>query len=286
MNSKTIMTGVFGYPIEQSLSPIMHNQAFRALGLNFSYAAFAVAPDQLQQAVNGIRALGFAGVNVTIPHKVTIIPFLDEIDQEAEEIGAVNTIVNDGGKLIGYNTDGAGYVESLLEEWKVPLSGKRVMILGAGGAAKGVAVSLAKRGVESIFVANRSVDKAESLAKQLSQYTKSGSLSSDHLKAKDFEGIDLIINTTSVGMYPYEDNIPIDPSLLHPGLMVSDLIYNPIETKLLLEAKKIGACTHGGVGMFIHQGALAQQKWTGKQPPISLMMETVLDQLRNKNQAK
>ncbi|MBP1930481.1 shikimate dehydrogenase [Ammoniphilus resinae] len=283
MNSKTIMTGVFGYPIEQSLSPIMHNQAFRALGINFSYAAFAVAPDQLEQAVNGIRALGFAGVNVTIPHKVAIIPFLDEIDQEAEEIGAVNTIVNDGGKLIGFNTDGAGYVQSLLEEWKVPLTGKRVIILGAGGAAKGVAVSLAKRGVASICVVNRSVEKAEALAKQISHFTHSVSLSSDHLKAKDVEQVDLIINTTSVGMYPYEDNIPIDPSFLHPKLVVSDLIYNPLETKLLQEAKKIGARTHGGVGMFIHQGALAQQKWTGKQPPISLMKQTVLDQLQSKS---
>lgn len=282
MDNQTIMTGLFGYPVGQSMSPNMHNAAFQTLSLNYAYAAFPIRPGQLQEAVHGIRALGFRGVNVTIPHKVEIMRYLDEIDDEAREIGAVNTVVNRDGVLVGYNTDGPGFVRSLLEETQVNLSGKRVLILGAGGAARAVAVSLARNGVQHITIANRSRDKAVDLASHVKIHTDVEAIELDQVDARRLEDIDLLINTTSIGMYPELDGLPISSEYLHSGLLVSDLIYNPLETRLLREARQIGASTHNGMGMFIHQGALAFQLWTGCDAPLDVMKRTVLERLCNK----
>ncbi|WP_134700102.1 shikimate dehydrogenase [Ammoniphilus sp. YIM 78166] len=280
MNNQTVMTGLFGNPVAQSMSPAMQNAAFQKLGLNFAYAAFPVANENLQDAVNGIKALGFRGVNVTIPHKVEIMAYLDEIDEEAKDIGAVNTIVNDGGKLIGYNTDGAGYVRSLLQETSFRLEGKRVLVIGAGGAARAVSISLARHGVKQIMIANRSVDKAKMLADRAARYTEAKAIDLDNLDSNTLSNTDLLINTTSVGMYPQVDDLPIPREYLHSGLLVSDLIYNPMKTRILKEAAQAGASTHEGLGMFIHQGALAFKLWTGNEAPIDVMRNVVLEKLR------
>jgi shikimate dehydrogenase len=279
LDSSTKLTGVFGFPVGHSLSPVMHNAAFQQCQLNFAYAAFPISPERLEEAVRGISALSFRGVNVTIPHKVAVMDFLDEIDEEALEIGAVNTIVNANGKLIGYNTDGQGFIQSLLEEVDQPLAGLSVTILGAGGAARAVSVSLARSGVKSIRIANRSLGKAEELARHLSARVIASACTLDALIEQGLADTNLLINTTSVGMYPHVGEMPIPEKILHAGLIVSDLIYNPLKTKLLQTASEIGATVHTGLGMFVHQGALAFQLWTGRQAPIPLMKDIVLHQL-------
>lgn len=282
MDSQTIMTGVIGNPIRQSLSPDMHNAVYKKLGLNYASAAFAVTQENLKQAVEGIRALSFRGVNVTIPHKVAIMEYLDEIDEEALDIGAINTIVNDNGKLIGYNTDGRGFIQSLLEEAQVSVADKRVLVLGAGGAARAVGISLARRGVSHIVLANRSMEKAEDLARHISNHVPCQAMSLGDLDLINMKDIDLVINTTSIGMVPNIHDMPISEKQLHSELIVSDLIYNPIKTKLLLAAETKGAKIHNGVGMFVHQGALALKLWTGHKPPVDLMRSIVLQRLMSK----
>ncbi|MCF6092906.1 shikimate dehydrogenase [Microaerobacter geothermalis] len=278
MDSHTIMTGVLGFPVRHSLSPQMHNKAFQSLQLNFRYGSFSVEPSKLSDAVRGIRGLGFRGVNVTIPHKVAILPYLDEIDQEASLIGAVNTVVNENGRLIGYNTDGRGYVQSLKEETGIEITGKKILILGAGGAARAISVSLALEGAEQLWIANRTPEKGKQLAQSLQSLSKADDISWAEIPSV-IQQVAVVVNTTSVGMFPNIEEIPISPDLLHSNLLVSDLIYNPMETKLLIEAEKRGASIHKGLGMFIYQGALAFQLWTGKEAPISLMRETVLQEL-------
>lgn len=274
LDSQTVLHGVFGDPIKHSKSPIMHNRAFRELGLNAAYVAFHVGPGKLKAAVEGIRALQFRGVNVTIPHKVEVMEYLDEIDEHARVIGAVNTIVNDNGRLKGYNTDGIGYVRSLQEEAGFRVRGKRVLMLGAGGAARGVAYALAREGASAMWIANRTVDKAEQLASTVSGMTRSSGIGYEQIADIRVE-VDLIVHNTSVGMHPNVDEVLIDTSWFHEGLTVSDLVYNPLETRLLREAKARGAQTHGGLGMFIYQGAYAFEYWTGLPAPVAAMRETV-----------
>jgi shikimate dehydrogenase len=278
-DSHTILYGVFGDPIRHSRSPIMLNRAFQACGINAVYAAFHVTPERLGAAVEGIRALGFRGVNVTIPHKVEVMRYLDEIDEGARVAGAVNTVVHEGGRLIGYNTDGIGYVRSLKEEAGVALAGARVLMLGAGGAARGVAYALAREGAASIAIANRTKARAEELAGAIRGFTASAGLGTAEI-GDIIREVDLVVNTTSVGMSPHTGDSPLPAELLHEGLVVSDLIYNPRMTKLLADAQRAGARTHGGLGMFIYQGACAFELWTGGPAPIEAMRETVLESLQ------
>lgn len=279
ITSKTQMVGLFGYPVHHSQSPAMHNAAFASMKLPFAYAAFHVAPEALSEAVGGIRALGLRGVNVTIPHKVAIVPMLDEIDPLAKRIGAVNTVVNEKGRLIGYNTDGTGYVRSLVEETHIDLADQVVVMIGAGGAARAVACTLAEYAVKEIRIVNRSREKAQVLAELLSSRVPTAVI--DPEKAgQAIADASLLINTTSIGMFPQVEEMPVAAEWLHPQLIVSDLIYNPLETKLLKTARGLGAKTHSGVGMFINQGALAFELWTGTAAPTELMRETVLKQLQ------
>ncbi len=277
INSQTVMYGVFGDPVKHSKSPIMLNRAFREAGLNAAYGAYHVAPGQLAEAIAGIRALGFGGVNVTIPHKVEVMRYLDEIDADAQAIGAVNTVVNRDGRLIGYNTDGIGYVRSLKEETGIALGGKRIMLLGAGGAARGVAYALAKEQPQRIWIANRTKTRAAELAEAINLRAPSVGIGLDELDQVD--GLDLIINTTSSGMHPHVDELPVDAQWLErnvgAGMIVSDLIYNPLETRLLAISAAQGALAHGGLGMFINQGAYAFEYWTGMAAPVAAMRETV-----------
>jgi shikimate dehydrogenase len=279
MDANTVLYGVIGDPIRHSKSPVMMNSAFRELGLNGAYGAFHVKPEALEGAVKGMRVFGFRGLNVTIPHKVEVMGYLDEIDEGARVIGAVNTIVNENGVLKGYNTDGIGYVRSLKEETGISLQGARVLVLGAGGAARGVAYALAKEGVSRIMICNRSKDKAVELAETISEFTEASAVGMDELSTY-ISSVDILLNTTSVGMHPSVDETPIDPALLHEKLLVSDLIYNPRITRLLHEAKQRGARIHGGLGMFIYQGAYALEYWTGLTAPAAAMREVVEQSLK------
>ncbi|CAM3440430.1 shikimate dehydrogenase [Marinicrinis lubricantis] len=280
IHSETKLFGVFGDPIKHSKSPIMLNRAFRETGYDGVYTALHVKADKLGDAVAGIRAMNFKGANVTIPHKVEVMQYLDEIDDAARFIGAVNTIVNDNGVWKGYNTDGIGYVRSLKEETGIQLSGKQIVVLGAGGAARGVLYALAQEKPARIVIANRTPSKAAELAEHLQAFAEVEAVQMDELP-HILKQADLLINHTPVGMHPNVEDIPIDPDLLTPSMIVSDLIYNPLKTKLLQEAEKRGCTTHGGLGMFIYQGAYAFEYWTGLPAPIKAMRETVLESLQS-----
>nr|WP_258398955.1 shikimate dehydrogenase [Brevibacillus laterosporus] len=279
LHSKTTMVGLFGRPVGHSLSPVMHNTAFEHNQLPYAYAAFQVDDHQIKEAVEAIRALGMRGVNVTIPHKIAVIPYLDKIDPLAERIGAVNTIVNEDGTLIGYNTDGTGYVRSLLEETGINPTEQVVTLLGAGGAARAVACTLVERGVKEIRIVNRSLERAEMLAMALGSQIPVRVYSFSQAEQAILDST-LLINTTSIGMYPHIHEMPVDKECLRADLIVSDLIYNPLETKLLQHAKAIGATHHSGVGMFINQGGLAYELWTGEAAPTDKMREIVLQHLQ------
>ncbi|MEK3917522.1 shikimate dehydrogenase [Paenibacillus sp. FSL H7-0331] len=276
LDSNTILYGVFGDPIRHSKSPIMLNRAFEESGINAAYAAFHIKPGQLKSAIEGIRALQFRGVNVTIPHKVEVMDYMDEIDEGARIIGAVNTIVNEDGRLIGHNTDGIGYVRSLKEETGIDLRGKHILMLGAGGAARGVGYALAMEGAAHIYIANRTRDKAIELAQSMSSFTTATGLGLDEIG--DIVGkVGLIVNNTSVGMHPNINDVPMDTSLILDSTVVSDLVYNPLVTKFLRESESRGATIHSGLGMFIYQGAYAFEYWTGASAPVAAMRQAVID---------
>lgn len=274
ISSQTKVTGLFGHPVTHSKSPQMHNRAFQHLGLDTVYVAFDVEPDAIGAAVQSLRALGVSGVNVTIPHKVSVIPFLDELSSEAKVIGAVNTIVNRGGRLIGYNTDGIGYLSALQEETGFDAAGRRVLLLGAGGAARAVAAQIALSGAAQVTVAARALDKAEALAGHLAAHAQTSGITMEQA-AKCAHEYDLVVNTTPLGMHPNVDAVPLDTACLREGQLVSDLIYNPRLTRFLREAQERGCAISGGLGMFIHQGAHSFRLWTGQDAPVDVMRETV-----------
>jgi shikimate dehydrogenase len=276
MDSHTVLYGVIGDPVRHSKSPIMLNRAFREKGINGAYAAFHVTPSQLEQAIAGVRGLGFRGLNVTIPHKIEVMAFLDEISEGARAIGAVNTIVNENGRLIGYNTDGIGYVRSLKEEIEPNLAGSTIIVLGAGGAARGILWALAQEKPAAILVANRTESKSVELAASFSPDYRISSIPWSDLR-EACSSADIIINTTSVGMSPNVDALPIDVSWLKPRSIASDLIYNPLKTTFLQQAEQLGCRVHGGLGMFIYQGAYAFEYWTGEPAPVDAMREAVLE---------
>ncbi len=280
IDSNTVLYGVIGDPIRHSKSPIMMNRAFRETGINGVYNAFHVTSDRIQDFAAGVRAMGIRGVNVTIPHKLDIMSVLDEIDAGARAIGAVNTIVNEAGRLIGYNTDGIGYVRSLKEEAESDLAGKRIVVIGAGGAARGIVYALTGEQPSRITIANRSVDRARELAALFQDQSEIEAISNEELQAACGQA-DIIINTTSVGMFPKTDESPIDASWLKPGAVASDLIYNPLKTTFLQQAELRGCRIHGGLGMFIYQGAYAFEYWTGQPAPVAAMRETVLAALQS-----
>lgn len=281
------MVGLLGHPVGHSYSPRMHNVAFQALGLPYVYQAFDVQPQNLAEAVRGMRALGFRGFNVTIPHKVAVMSLLDEQSEEATGIGAVNTVViGEDGKLYGTNTDGLGYLRSLREETGIHLRGAKVVLLGAGGAARAVGYTLLKEGIAALRIANRSRERAEQLAVRLKDAFANGNAKTGAniaIGALDevprwLPDADLLLNTTSVGMYPHVDASPIRPDWLRqlpPEAVVSDLIYNPRKTRLLSEAERYGLRIHGGLGMFLYQGAEAFRLWTGQEAPLAVMRRAV-----------
>ena len=262
------------------MSPAMHNLAFQEMGLDYLYIPLRVALEQLPQAVAGLKALNVAGFNVTIPHKVAIMPLLDGLDPLAEKIGAVNTVVNSNGELRGYNTDAEGFYRVLLEQGFSP-QGKNVVLLGAGGAARAIAFILAEKGA-SLTILNRQqeLDWAENIARfildDLQKEVKVFELGDI---AKALPGVDLLVNATSVGMSPAHDISPVPASLLEKVPAVFDIVYNPLKTKLLKEAAAVGAKTITGIDMLAWQGALSFEKWTGKAAPVDLMRREAVKML-------
>lgn len=283
ITGETKISGIFGYPVSHSISPAIHNAAFKALGLDMVYLPFEVKPSDLKHAVTGIKALGLLGVNITIPHKETVIKFLDHVSEEAAIIGAVNTIVNKDGQLIGYNTDGRGYASSLREETDFNPKDKNIVMLGSGGAARGILAALAEQKPKAIVIANRTVSRAAMLVRFFKprfpwiKFEAAG-LDKNSLE-KHFEDAHLIINATSVGMKQAQAiEVPFDA--LSKNAIVSDIVYNPLKTALLKKAGKLSLATHSGLGMLIHQAALSFNLWTGMDAPIDVMRKAALKLLK------
>ena len=272
IGGKTRICGVMGDPVAHSVSPAMHNAAFRELGLDYAYLPFNVGADGLAGAVEGMRALNMVGMNVTVPHKVAVIPLLDEVDPLAQQIGAVNVIHNKGGRLIGSNTDAEGFLR-LLEGHGIQARGMRVAVLGAGGAARAVCFALASRGAV-ITILNRTTDKAAGCAAETAEHT---GLTFEALEtnpanlARALAKADLLVNATSIGMAPGADKSPVSRELLDRRHTVVDIVYNPIKTMLVRDAEKAGAVTIGGLDMLTWQGALAFEIWTGRAAPFDVM---------------
>ena len=261
-----------GDPVAHSVSPAMHNAAFRELGLDYAYLPFNVGADGLGMAVDGIRALKLVGMNVTIPHKVAVIPLLDEVDPLAQQIGAVNVIHNKGGRLAGSNTDAEGFLR-LLEGHGIDACGLRVAVLGAGGAARAACFALASRGAV-ITILNRTADKAAGCAREMAGHTgrtfEALEMNASNL-ARALAEADLLVNATSIGMAPGVDRSPISRELLGRRHTVVDIVYNPVKTRLVRDAEKAGAVAIGGLDMLAWQGALAFEIWTGRAAPFDIM---------------
>ena len=267
---RTRSYAVMGDPVAHSLSPLMHNAAFAQMGIDGVYVAFHVT--DLAGAVAGIRALNISGCSVTIPHKVAIMDLIDAVEPAARRIGAVNTLVNDAGRLIGMNSDSPGAMAALLE--RTPVTGRHTAVIGAGGAARAVAYGI-KDLDGRLTLVNRSPDKGRRLADELE---------GEFIRLDEFtgEGIDILVNTTSVGMTPAVDQMPVARECLTPGMTVMDIVYNPIDTMLLKTARQAGCQVVDGVAMFVHQGAIQFERWTGQTAPVELMRDTVLDALKPK----
>lgn len=283
-DTKTRLVGVIGWPIEHSLSPAMQNAALREMGLNWVYLAFAVEPGRVGEAVGGVRGLGLVGLNVTIPHKSAVIEHLDEIDDAVEALGVANTIVRrEDGSLMGHNTDGPGFLRSLAEHGHA-VAGRAVTLIGAGGSARSVAWACAREGAASVRVVNRTLERAEEVARLVRDTTgleRVDAVALDSAGAEEaVTAADVIVDCTSVGMYPRHEVDPVVPGgWMRPGQVVADLTYNPIDTVLLKAARSAGAYTVDGAGMLVHQGAISLQHWSGMQPPVETMRRALLDGL-------
>lgn len=282
VSGATKVVGVFGHPISHTLSPLMHNVAYTAMGLPCIYVPWHVLPDQLGSAVEGIRALQLVGVNVTIPHKAAVMPYLDEITPAAKLIGSVNTIENKEGHLIGHNTDAPGFLRSLKEQGQCDPAGRNILFLGAGGSAKPLAAQMLLAGAASVVIANRTLTRGKALSDDLQALNQAGKVEAIPFdtEAEAFcaalSAADILINATSVGMYPHHKVPPLVPAhLLHPQLLVCDIVYTPRQTALLSAAQQAGCRTLAGWSMLAYQGALAIEIWTGQAAPVQLMLDTL-----------
>ncbi|MDK2816198.1 MAG: shikimate dehydrogenase [Moorella sp. (in: firmicutes)] len=287
VKASTGLVALMGCPVEHSLSPLMQNAAFAATGLDLVYLAFAVTPSGLPAALAGLKALGFRGANVTVPHKEAVIKYLDAVEPTAARIGAVNTIVNEGGRLNGYNTDASGFLRSLQEAGFNP-AGMKAVILGAGGAARAVAFALAGAGCTGLTIANRTLERAGHLAAALaglSVLVKACALEEEELRPR-VEEADLVVNATSAGMAPMEGAVPLPAVWLHAGQWVYDLVYNPLETRFLRDARQRGCRAISGLGMLLYQGAAAFTLWTGKPAPVEVMGEALRKAIQDSHAAK
>jgi shikimate dehydrogenase len=258
------VAGVIGDPVRHSLSPVLHNAAFQALELDWAYLAFEVVDGDAAAAVAGARALGIDGLSVTMPHKAAVIPALDGLSKTAERLGAVNTIVRHGARLVGESTDGAGLVDALRRDEGFDPAGRMCLVVGAGGAARACVLALAEAGAAEVVVVNRTAERAEAAAALAGPVGRTGT-------AHEAAGAHLVVNATPLGMGIHAAELPVDPERLGPGQLVVDLVYYPPVTSLLDAARRRGAVAVNGLGMLIHQAAHAFRLWTGQDPPLDAM---------------
>jgi shikimate dehydrogenase len=282
IRGETKVLGIFGYPVKHTFSPLIHNAAFRNKGLDYVYLPFEVKPEYLKEATEAIRALNLLGVSVTVPHKETIVPFLDEVSEEALLSGAVNTVLNRDGFLIGYNTDGEGYIQSLKNDTGFDPKGKIILILGAGGASKGILASLAMRSPVRVIISNRTKSRASRLVKEFQGKFPDVELKSIDLKIDTLKSClqdtHLLINATTMGMEGKETvELPLE-SLPKDGI-VSDIVYKPLDTPMIKQAESLGIKTHKGLGMLLEQAALGFKIWTGVEAPVEVMKEILLKKI-------
>jgi shikimate dehydrogenase len=279
VNKDTMLYGLFGYPLGHSFSPAMQNAAFAHLGLNKAYFLLEVSAEDLGVAVAGMKKLHFGGGNVSIPHKVEIMKYLDEISESAALIGAVNVLKIEDGKVKGFNTDGSGFFRSFETELGVKPEGKVFFINGAGGASRAITMEAVLRGAKKVYICNRTFSKAGSMADEINARVRPCAVAL-HLDAAEIaqamQDVDVFINTTNIGMSPKVDDLSFDVKLLRPEVIVCDAIYNPGMTRLLREASALGCQTMSGVNMLINQGAESFQIWTALEPPINVMGNVVL----------
>ena len=272
----TNVVGLIGHPVEHSFSPPMHNAAFKKLDMDYVYTAFDVNPKDLENAIKGAEALNIKGFNVTIPHKIEVMKYLNEIDEVAKLIGAVNTI--DFKNLKGYNTDGIGAIKAIEEVTSV--KNKNVVVAGAGGASRAISFYLAKYGVDTLTILNRNVEKAQKLSEDVLKSELIDNVLSGQINDMSLDDADILINTTPVGMHP---NVDVDPiaskDQMHEDLVVFDAVYNPNETVLLKEAIKADAKPVYGIKMLLYQGAESFEIWTGKKAPIDVMEDALTNYL-------
>lgn len=271
------LTGVFGYPVDENPTVVMIEAAFRALDLPWRYLNLKVPPESLAMAFQGMRAMGFRGINLTIPHKCEALKYLDQVADDARIMGAVNTVYLDHGRLVGANTDGKGFLRALKDDAQVTPAGKRFMLLGAGGAARAISVELALAGAAQIVIVNRGAARGQELVALLREHT--GVLASyqpwtDGLAIPD--SVDVLVNATSIGLYPQVEEMPsLAYDSIRHGLVVCDVIPNPPRTRFLEAAAARGALTLDGLGMLVCQGAIAFKLWTGSEAPVEVMKQAL-----------
>jgi len=286
LSGKSKTCAVIGDPVEHSMSPAMHNAAFKEIGLDWVYVALRVRAEKLAAAIERVRAFDMPGINVTIPHKIQVIPLLDGLNPLAEKIGAVNTVVNENGVLTGFNTDASGFLRALTENGIRP-EGTSGVILGAGGASRAISFALANTRVAPVILNRASgLERAKQLAATVSKTTGTETIALELNRGNLTDALkkaDILVNSTSVGMSPDTENSLVPAELLRPDLVVYDIVYNPVKTRLLREAEAAGAATVSGVDMLVWQGAVAFELWTGKKPPVDIMKKVVMKHLSEGN---
>jgi len=272
INWRTQLYCLIGDPVNKSLSPIIHNNIFRELKEEKVYLTFNIEKENLKTTIDGFKAMNIQGFNITIPYKKEIIQYLDDVSEDAKVIGAINTVKNENGKLIGYNTDGPGFIKTFYDN-NIEIKDKNILLLGSGGAAYGIAVSLVKEKVNKIYISNRNIDNAKILQRRINIIDKSiltevGNLSLDNI---DKKSIDIIINTTSIGMYPMEKMSPIELNGFSKDIIIYDIVYKPKETKLIKDGLEKGYKTFGGISMLLNQAILSQEIWLNKEIDLKVI---------------
>lgn len=275
VKATTTIYGIFGHPVKHSLSPVMHNSGFQALGLNSVYVAFDIEPEEIGEATRAIRTMGIKGINITIPHKQSIIPFLDEVSPDARLTGAVNTVKNEDGKLSGYNTDVGGFLRAVKEDLDFSPRGKTLLLVGAGGAARAVISAFCTKGAAVIYITDIIHERAVILAKEFKGNFESITIEPLALDNQEVIGnklsvADILVNASPAGMDGAE-KLDIPLSKLNKNAVVYDLVYKPAETNLLIRARELGHKASGGLSMLLYQGAESFEIWTGEKAPVEEM---------------
>jgi shikimate dehydrogenase len=276
-NFRAELLACFGQPVDENPTGVMQEAGFRELGLNWRYLTIEVPPAKLREAMAGVRAFGMRGLNLTIPHKVAVMQYLDEIAPDAAVIGAVNTVRREGDRLIGENTDGKGFLHGVRNDAGVDPRGQRAVVLGAGGAARAIVTELALAGAADVLVVNRSVERGSAMVADLAAKTGLPIRFEPWLGTYAVTAMtDLLVNATSIGLYPDVNAMPpVDLSGARPGMLVSDVVFNPPETPLLAAARRLGLPTLDGLSMLVYQGAIGFQLWTGREAPAAAMKQAL-----------